>query len=496
MTGSTQIHENARLLVVDDDEGLGRLITKTLERESYAVTRATTGAAALQAIGQSSPDLLLLDLKLGDLDARELVSRVKARGLSIPYIIITGQGDERVAVEMMREGAMDYLVKDGDFLTFLPAVIRRSLDRLEKEKRLNRAEQALRQEFAFTSAVLDTCGALIIVLDAQGRIIRFNRAAEKLTGKRFEQIRGQSFFELFLEPDDLNPVRDVFARLLAGEPFVEHVHKIRAAGQERRLITWSSTGLSSGGPSRSDGAVDHVVTTGIDITESRRLENEVLQVSERERRRIGQDLHDGLGQHLTGIEFMSEVLAQRLTNARSRELRDAAQRASEVNRHVREAIAQTRSLARGLAPIVLESEGLIAALGQLAANTEQVFQVKCSFEADHAANISDHGVAIHLYRIAQEAISNAIRHGKTKRIHVRLQGGPGRTILAIKDHGVGLPPDPPRPGPRGLGLRIMQYRAGIIGGSLAIQRDPEGGTSVICTIHNASVPSVPIAPTP
>src|SRR5689334_13143366 len=314
--------DQARLLVVDDDEGLGRLVSRTLEREGYAVAQVVTGSAALDWLAAHPADLLLLDLKLGDLDAGDLVARFHERGLAIPYVIITGQGDERVAVEMMRQGAMDYLVKDADFLTFLPAVIRRALDQLAREKRLARAEEALRREFAFTSAVLDTCGALIIVLDREGHIIRFNRAAEKVTGRRFEEVRRQSFFELLLQPEDLASVRAVFDRLLAGEPFVEHTHPIRGAAQERRLITWSSTGLSARGP-----GVDHVVTTGIDVTESRRLENEVLQISERERRRIGQDLHDGLGQHLTGIEFMSEVLAQRLAQGRSKELRAAAQRA-------------------------------------------------------------------------------------------------------------------------------------------------------------------------
>lgn len=467
----------ARLLVVDDDEGLGRLISKGLEREGHRVARTVTGAAALEWLETQPADLLLLDLKIGDIDARELVLQIEARGLAVPYVIITGQGDERVAAEMMRQGAMDYVVKDADFLTFLPAVVRRSLDQVEKDRRLARAEEALRQEFALTSAVLDTCGALIIVLDRDGRIIRFNRAAEKLTGRRFDEVRGESYFELLLWPEDLRAVREVFARLLAGEPFVEHTHVIRGAGQERRLVTWSSTGLSAGGDT-----VDHFVTTGIDVTESRRLEDEVLQVSERERRRIGQDLHDGLGQLLTGIEFMSEVLAQRLTQSKSSAMRQAGRSAVEVNRHVREAIAQARSLARGLAPIVLESEGgLHAAFSHLAATTEQMFQAQCVFEADPEANVSDAGAAIHLYRIAQEAISNAIRHGKARRIVVRLQGGSGRTILTVKDDGTGLPESSQRS--RGMGLRIMQYRAGIIGGSLVVQRDSEGGTSVICTVR-------------
>lgn len=486
----------ARLLVVDDDEGIGRLIAKTLERYGHQVARATAGAGALAWLQDHPADLLLLDLKLGDINARDLVAQLHERGLSVPHIIITGQGDERVAAEMMRHGALDYLVKDTDFLAFLPEVVRRALDLLEKERRLHAAEEALRREFAFTSAVLDTCGALIVVLDRDGRIIRFNRAAEKVSGRRFEEVHSRSYFDLFLWPEDRESVREVFRRLLEGEPFVEHSHALRTASNERRLITWSSTRLVTESPS-----VGHIITTGIDVTESRRLEKEVLQVSERERRQIGQDLHDGLGQMLTGIEFMSAVLAQRLAQARSRELRDAARQAAEVNGHVREAIAQTRSLARGLSPILLESEGLVAALKQLAAHSEQVFGIKCPFEADPDVGVPDHGIAIHLYRIAQEAISNAIRHGKARRIEVHLKSSAHRITLLVKDHGVGLPQksspaSSPPSAPRGLGLRIMQYRAGIIGGSLAIQRDPDGGTSVVCSVHTSpnSTPPAPASP--
>src|SRR5215203_2626710 len=112
--------KEAVILVVDDDDGLGRLIAKTLEGEGYQVERALSGAEASKWLGSHSPDLLLLDLKLEDMQARDLIVRLGALGRNVPYIIITGQGDERVAVEMMKHGALDYLVKDVEFLTFLP----------------------------------------------------------------------------------------------------------------------------------------------------------------------------------------------------------------------------------------------------------------------------------------------------------------------------------------------------------------------------------------
>ena len=186
-----------------------------------------------------------------------------------------------------------------------------------------------------------------------------------------------------------------------------------------------------------------------------------------------------ISQQLTGIELMCQVLSQQL-EAKSR---PTATRVAEVAQHVRDAIGHTRQLSRGLSPVVLESEGLTSALHELADHARTMFHVDCQFHCESPVRITDHAVATHLFRIAQEAVSNAIKHGRAKRIDIRLRNALGRTIVAVKDHGTGLPPDANRKG--GMGLRIMQYRAGLIGGSLVVQRDPEGGTSVVCSIQNA-----------
>src|SRR5262249_31810423 len=123
------------LLVVDDDRGLLRLVQKALEREGFTVFTAASGTEAITWLESHPADLMLLDLKLQDLEGRELVSAVTKAGRSVPFIIITGQGDERVAVEMMKRGALDYLVKDVDFLQFVPQVVHRALGQLAKEKR-------------------------------------------------------------------------------------------------------------------------------------------------------------------------------------------------------------------------------------------------------------------------------------------------------------------------------------------------------------------------
>ena len=212
-----------------------------------------------------------------------------------------------------------------------------------------------------------------------------------------------------------------------------------------------------------------------DITERKRLEREILEISEREQRRIGQDLHDGLCQHLAGIELMSQVLEQKLV----RRSKAAAARAGDIARNVRDAISHTRLLARGLSPVTLESEGLMSALQELALNTEKIFHVVCRFDCDPPVLVTDYPAATHLFRLAQEAVSNAIKHGRAKRILIRLKAERGRMILSIIDNGTGFPAQIPKS--KGMGLRIMQSRAGMIGGTLAFERNAGGGASVTVT---------------
>ncbi len=184
----------------------------------------------------------------------------------------------------------------------------------------------------------------------------------------------------------------------------------------------------------ADGKITGASKVARDITERKRLEKEILEISEREQRRIGQDLHDGLCQHLAGIELMSQVLEQKL----ARRSKAAAARAGDIAKNVRDAIGHTRLLARGLSPVTLESEGLMSALQELALNTEKIFRVTCRFDCHPPVLVQDYPAATHLFRLAQEAVSNAIKHGKAKRILIRLKEERGRMALSIIDNGRGF----------------------------------------------------------
>lgn len=222
--------------------------------------------------------------------------------------------------------------------------------------------------------------------------------------------------------------------------------------------------------------VDHRTSALMrEIGERERLEKEILEISEREQRRIGHDLHDGLCQHLTATALAGQVLGQKLSALSLAESNDAG----EIVRLLEEGISMTRNMAHGIAPLDMESEGLVTVLRGLAASVSQISRVECSLESDSPPLIEDADAATHLYRIAQEAVQNALRHGKPRQIVMSLSRVRDRAELTVEDDGTGLPEN--WQSGRGLGTRIMAHRAGMIGGVLSIEPNPTGGTFVTCS---------------
>lgn len=333
--------------------------------------------------------------------------------------------------------------------------------RKEIEEALRLSEQTLADYFA--QAPL---GLLWVAPD--GRILRANRAQLELIGREGENILGESILQWFADSD---VAEDMLRRLGAGE----RLRDIRA-----RLR-------------RKDGAIVHVLIDANDlwragryvhfrwfirdITRRVELEHDILRAVENEQRRIGRDLHDDLCQQLSGLEFLSQTLANEMKDISL----GGAKRALEISRLLRMSIEAARALARGLSPVIMENDGLMLALRDLVESTRRIFRRDCRFCCAAPVAIDDHVGSTHLYRIAQEAVSNAIRHGRAGLIEVTLAEIDGRIVMAVRDNGIGIKEDSSKR--TGMGVRVMQYRAAVINGSLVIQRRPEGGTEVVCTVE-------------
>ena len=334
---------------------------------------------------------------------------------------------------------------------------------------LKQAEEALQEERNVLSAILDIVGALIVVLDPCGRIVRFNRTCEQTTGYSFAEVSGKCVWDLFLAPEEVDTFKAILAEPNSEQLSQDYQSNWLTRDGSSRLINWSSTILAG-----KNGATSHVIVTGIDVTERQRLEKAILEVSAREQRRIGEDLHDGLGQHLTGIAFMSKVLESKLHEKSLPESCDA----EKIVKLVNEAINKTRELSRGLLPVVSDAHGLMSALTRYAEEMQDLFQITCRFECAEPVLLYDVNAATHLYHIAREAVNNAIKHGNPSHVVIGLFAKNGEGTLSVQDDGGGI--SEISSNHAGMGLNIMNYRANMVGGSLDIRRNFTGGTSVVC----------------
>jgi len=306
-----------------------------------------------------------------------------------------------------------------------------------------------------------------------GRVVGWNAGAERLLGYAENEIVGRPF-SVFYPPDDVDarsPDRSLAAARAEGS-FEDEGRLVRKNGT-RFWATVLLTPFETGSMKRFSMVVH-------DITERKRLENELLEMAEQERRRIGRDLHDDLGQELTGIAFLTKELEGRLV---SKTLPESVQ-AVTILMHVNAAIDRTRALARGLAPIELRADGLMDALEDLACQSEALFKVRCRFECPRPVLVHDDDTATHLFRIAQEAVNNAVRHAKPKRIRIVLTAASGHIVLMVEDDGIGFREESVRK--ESMGLRVMHYRARSIGGTLLIQPGRTCGTVLACSVPAAA----------
>jgi PAS domain S-box-containing protein len=702
------------ILVVDDDPGIGRLVSRELRREGFESHWEPSGSTALAWLSHGHADLLLLDLKLPDMDGAEFIEQMAAAGKTVPFIIITGQGDERVAVQMMKRGAVDYVVKDVKFIEFVPPVVRRALGELEQKRRLEIAESGLweREEqlriFIKHSPVAlamfdrgmrylhcsqrwlddfklpqeDLCGrshyelfpetperwkeihrrgcagevlkcdedcferpdgscqwlrwevrpwrnragevggilifieditsrkrmerelnernahldALVMtapiglgLVDMDLRVKRSNGVLTHMADRPKQQCIGQHVSDVFpamwpaiehslrraaegsmvlseelsgKNPDtdqvshwfaSFYPVRvsmetigvgiavwDVTSKRRTDEilrqqaellqlshdaiivwrvgqgidfwnagasklygyaaseirgrrlsdilqtrypcPWTEVEDQLRADGSwegEVRQTTKAGQEITVSSRlqmlSRTEKSLT-VLITNRDISESRRLEDALLGAIEEEQRRIGLELHDGIGQELTAIGMLNSLAQRGLEKAGQLEAKNLI----ELGKMITRAASEVRRISHGLQPLAAEPGALAAGLAQL---TEQCMAGQCVqalFECPEPVIIEDATLANHLFRIAQEAVQNALRHGEPRHLTVRLRQEESRVRLEIQDDGHGMPGKSKRTRAPGIGLQTMKYRAHAIGGFLQILRPQGGGTLIRC----------------
>jgi PAS domain S-box-containing protein len=351
------------------------------------------------------------------------------------------------------------------------AVLRR---RVHKQTRIIsqklQAEAALKERYV---DLLENANDMVYTHDLNGRLTSINKAGEMLLQVRRQEILSCNLVELVV-PEQQPAAQQWLEQVLkdAAPPIVEWDFAT-ASGQTVKLEI--STRLIE-----QNGQQVEVEGTARDVTERKRLESELLEISNREQRRIGHDLHDGVCQQLVGIGYLTETLADRL---QERGVAEAAE-AERISQLINNAITQTRGVARGLFPVRLEENGLVSSLEELAANSCTLFQIDCRFACQQPPKRVDNGIALHLYYITQEAVTNAVKHGKAKDVCIKLEPFKDRYALSVRDNGAGFTLSGQRHS--GMGLRIMHYRARVIGATLEVQSRPGAGTTVSCVFPPVS----------
>jgi signal transduction histidine kinase len=380
-----------QVLIVEDSENDASLLEIELERAGYdpVCHRVETPEAMSAALERQVWDVVIADYVMPHFNGLAALNLVAEKGLDIPFIVVSGHITEETAVEAMKAGAHDYVMKDR--LARLGRAIERELREAEVRRRRREAEEEVRRGHE-----------------------ALRRAHDEL------ELRVQ-----------------------------QRTAELKTANQKLKTA----------------------------IGELEDLQHQLLDITETERRRIGLDLHDDLGQRLTGIALMSKGLELRLARNKSNEAHDAA----SLHSLVQEAINRTRDVAKDLATLDLQEKDLPDALEDLAASAAKLYGITCLFKAEGKIPPLGPNVVGHLYRIAQEAVKNAYKHGKTKRVTIGLANNSHTIVMTVENTGKPYP-DLKSHARTGIGVRIMEHRAKVIGASFDIEPVRTRGTRVTCRL--------------
>ncbi|MFO1486025.1 MAG: PAS domain-containing protein [Verrucomicrobiaceae bacterium] len=374
------------------------------------------------------------------------------------------------------------------------------------------AENELQRERAFLRQVIDATPSMIFVKDRKGRFLLGNEALARSCGTTVKKIIGKTDADFRRTPEQIAHFQADDRTVMDGGMLLQIPEEevTQADGRPRWFSTVKVPLFNA------DGTCDKILGVGTDITERReaqqnlertkaelelrvaertaelvaaneqlvaqmeerrRLENALLDVSEQEQRRLGEDLHDGLCQTLSGIVFMGRSLTKTLQEL---QLAAPAADAARLTELLHQSVESARNIARGLQPLVVDAGGLVSALHELTARNNSS-SVTCCLHCAHSVPVTDNAMALHLYRIAQEAVVNALKHAGARNVQVRFNQRGSMLTLEIEDDGCGIP-EVVHAG-KGMGLPLMQYRADVIGADIVIKRQPQGGTKVSCSVR-------------
>jgi PAS domain S-box-containing protein len=464
--------ENHRhVLLIEDspsDAALYEEVLRDTVTTRFSVTVVPTLAAALDYLnnGERSADVVLADLKLPDSAGLGTLTAVRRCRPDLPVVVLTHVDDGAVVVEAVREGAQDWLTKGFVAASTLEKTLNYAIERNRMARQLAISEEKFRQ-------LAENINDVFWLSDAQtGNLVYVSPAYVKIWNRPDEDLgRVAQDWLLAVHAGEPASLRDRIRENWKTGQFHLNYRIIRPEGSVRFIYDRATPILDR------EGNIYRVAGIAEDMTERKKLERELAEVTAKEQQRIGGELHDNLGQQLTGISLLARGLQRKLKVGGSAE----AAIAGELADNVAVAQQQLRALIKGLIPVEVDSAGLMAALAQLAEQTERMCEVDCTLDCARPVEVDGAATATNLYRIAQESINNAVRHAKARKIMIRLASDNEALIMEIRDNGIGFSSECDEA--EGMGLRIMRYRAEIVGAALNVRAAEGGGTIVTCKLN-------------
>jgi len=327
-------------------------------------------------------------------------------------------------------------------------------------------EELYRQQERYRT-VVETASDGFLMLDPQGRISAFNEAYLRRSGYSRDELGQMSIADLEAKESSAEVETHLAKVKCLGNDRFETLHRVKSGATWPVEISVAFSELAG----------ERFFVFARDISERRRLEQEIIAASTMEQERIGREIHDGIGQQLSGLTMMAEALKQDLLDAG---LSAEAESVADLLEHLQAALEDARLLARGLSPLQIDTQGLADALEVLTEQIRKTTGVDCHYRGASTFSFGGRISALHLYRVAQEGVHNALTHGRPRRIEIDLREQGGLIVLDVLDDGDGIPTEHERG--NGLGLRIMQYRADIMNGTCTVQCAEGRGTLVRCTV--------------
>lgn len=335
-----------------------------------------------------------------------------------------------------------------------------------------KVEEDLRKAKEHAESYLNIAGVMLGVVNSDEGIAMINKKGCEMLGYGEEELVGRNWFDLLVPEGIRDDVRGVFRRLMAGEiKSVEYYENpLLTKGGDERLVAFHNA-VTTGKAGRITGAL----FSAEDITERRKLEEEIAEISMREREKLRRDLHDSICQQLAAIGF----LAQKLHQDMSRKTAADSSSAAEIGELASETIQLTQQIVEGLEPLPDEPHALMTALEGLASHVNSVYGIRCRAGSRRHVLIENQDAATHLFLIAREAVNNAVRHSQAGRIDISLSEGNNTVMLTVQDDGIGLPKNSEEY--EGIGMDIMRSRARLIGASFRLGPAKTGGIAVTCS---------------